>query len=76
MQAAASLSIEPFEVSRSRLRRTRHHGVCILNGVLVPVGQSLQRVDMVRGEGEECPGAADFASPASRMLTLTLSATV
>src|SRR5215470_1806628 len=34
--SAASLSIEPFEVSRLRLRRTRQQHVWILNGVLVP----------------------------------------
>ena len=32
---AASLSIEPFEVSRWRLRRTRQPPVCVFNRVLV-----------------------------------------
>ena len=34
-RSAASLSIEPFEVSRSRLRRTRQQPVWISNGILV-----------------------------------------
>ena len=35
----ALFSGESFEVSRWRLRRTRHPQVCILNGVLVLMGQ-------------------------------------
>jgi hypothetical protein len=56
MLTAASLSIEPFEVSRLRLRRTRRQPVWISNGFLV-LGRLAQegangdwRVDPVAAE--------------------------
>jgi hypothetical protein len=43
--SAASLSIEPFEVSRLRLRRTRPQPVWVSNGVLVLGGPSRDGVN-------------------------------
>ena len=59
---AASFSIESFEVSRSRLRRTRHHGVCVLNCVLVPAGRYLWLVGTVLKGSEEQLGGTDSPS--------------
>ena len=52
MFRAASLSIEPFEVSRSRLRRTRQLSVCILNRVLVLARRLRWKYQTAVGAGE------------------------
>ena len=74
MLIAASLSIETFEVSRSRLRRTRHYGVCVSNRVLVPAIQSRWWVGTVFGGGEERFGALDSPSRAVHFLALATGA--
>lgn len=54
--SAASVSIEPFEVSRLRLRRTRQQPVWISNGVLVlgyrnrRPGNGDSRVDLIAAD--------------------------
>ena len=64
--SAASVSIEPFEVSRLRLRRMRHRRICVSNWVLVLGVRVAEALRTVEACSPECPVASFCRSVISR----------